>query len=192
MTPLTDTLLARAVSAQRRLDALELRDAAGKLSSPAGMRVALREMSELLELVRTATEQLQTAAGDLMTARREASLQGERYHELHESFPMASLLTDEAGTVEQANTRAARLLNVARTRLAGKPLLLFIADREQYFTLLDRVRAAGAGGDTVLIRPRDKRPRTVDVRVSVMPVQGRWCWVLGSGSAGTPGVEDAI
>ncbi|HET7220171.1 MAG TPA: PAS domain-containing protein [Vicinamibacterales bacterium] len=178
MSMFAQALLARVAVAQKRLHALESRDASGKLSAAEGVRAALREMSELLEMLRSATEQLQAASDDLATARREAAAQTERYHELHECLPVASILTDDAGTVEQVNTLAATLLNVARTRLAGKPLLLFVPDREQYFRLLDRVRGAGAASDTLLVRPRDKKPRTVDVRVCVMPLQARWCWVF--------------
>lgn len=178
MTMLSEALIARAAAAQRRLAALQNRDAEAKRSSPDGLRTALRELSDMLEELRLATEQLQSASDDLAAARREASLRTEHYQELHENLPLPCVLTDDAGCVNDANSLAARLLNVARVRLPGKPLLLFMPQRDQFFHLIDKVRADGVGADRLLMRPRDKRPREVAINVTTLPAQAKWCWLF--------------
>jgi PAS domain-containing protein len=175
---LTQALMARAAAAHKRLGALQARDESGKLSSPDAMKTALRELNDLLEELRMATEQLQAASDDLALARREAGLQAERYHELHENLPLPCILTDDAGCVNEANTLAARMLNVTRLRLPGKPLLLFVPAREQYFQLLEKVRSSGVAADRLLVRPRDKRPRQVGINITTLPNQLKWCWVF--------------
>jgi PAS domain-containing protein len=181
MSMLSQALLARAEAAQKRLAALQDRDADAKVSSPVAMKTAIRELTDLLEELRMATEQLQAASDDLAAARREAAVQAERYYELHENLPLPCVLTDEMGCVNEANTLAARLLNVARPRLPGKPLLLFLPEREQYFQLLEKVRASGGGAERLLVRPRDKRPREVGISVTTLPNQLKWCWVFSEG-----------
>jgi PAS domain-containing protein len=175
---LAQALTARAATARRRLAAFEGRQVTGAHPSADGMKAAMREVSDLLEELRVATEQLYAASDDLALARREAIANAERYRELHEGLPLPCILTNESGDVDEANTLAATLLNVARPYLAGKPLLLFLPEREQYFGMLDRVRTEGSAGERLMVRPRDRRPRQVRIDVTALPHQLRWCWVF--------------
>lgn len=178
MTMLSEALVARAAAAHKRLAALKERTSEQTSGTSATLRTALRELNDLLEELQLATEQLQSASDDLAAARREASVHTEHYRELHENLPLPCVLTDDMGCVNEANSLAARLLNVARVRLPGKPLLLFIPQREQYFQLLEKVRSDGAGADRLLMRPRDKRPREVGINITSLPHQAKWCWVF--------------
>jgi hypothetical protein len=178
---LAHALMARAATAQRRLTTLEERSDLAK-ASPDAMKSVLRELSDVLEELRVATEQLQAASDDLAAARREAVGHAERYHELHEGLPLPCVLTNEAACVDEANMLAATLLNVARPFLPGKPLLLFLPERETYFRLLDDVRSGGTAGGKAMLRPRDRKPRPVTISVTALPNQLRWCWLFSEAS----------
>jgi PAS domain-containing protein len=175
---LAHALVARAAAAQKRLALLESRVDVGSKPSADMLRTALRELEEVLEELRVATEQLHAASDDLMAARRDAVAHAERYRELHEGLPVPCILTDPEATVDEANGHAAALLNVARPYLQGKSLLLFMPDRDQYFRMLERVRAEGAATDRAILRPRDRKPRAVSVGVTALSSQARWCWVF--------------
>jgi PAS domain-containing protein len=177
---LTDALVVRAAAAQKRLSELQVRQA--EKPSAEHTRVALRELQDVLEELRVATEQLHAATDDLSQARREALASAERYRELHEHLPLPCILTDDSACVDQANTLAATLLNVARHYLPGKPLLLFLPERDAYFSILNSVRETGSGASRALLRPRDRKPKPVNINVTVLPHQVRWCWVISDAS----------
>jgi PAS domain-containing protein len=172
------TLMMRADAARKRLAQLEAQHDASPRRSTDAMRTALRELNDILEELRTATEQLQTAMDDVVAARQQAVAFEERYYQLQEGLPRPLILTTETGCVDEANNLAADLLNVARRYLLGKPLLLFIPDREQYFQMLEEVREKGSSGGRVTLRPREQKPRQVTVDVCALPQQMRWCWLI--------------
>lgn len=177
---LTDALIVRAAAAQKRLSELQARQA--EKPSAENTRVVLRELQDVLEALRVATEQLHAASDDLAHARREALASAERYRELHEHLPLPCILTDDSACVDQANSLAATLLNVARHYLPGKPLLLFLPERDAYFSILNSVRETGAGSGRALLRPRDRKPKPVNINVTALPHQVRWCWVISEAS----------
>jgi PAS domain-containing protein len=172
------TLMMRADAARKRLSQLEAQHDASPRRSADAMRVALRELNDVLEVLSTATEQLQAAMDDVVAARQQAVTFEERYYQLQEGLPLPFLLTNDAGCVDEANNLASDLLNVARRYLLGKPLLLFMPDREQYFQMLDEVRAKGSSGGHIILRPREQKPRQVTVGVSALAQQQRWCWLI--------------
>jgi PAS domain-containing protein len=179
---LAEVLVARAATARKRLSALEGRIDRSSRPSPDTLKMALRELGDLLEALHVATEQLQAVADDLIAARRDAVAHADRYRELHEGLPVPCILTDPEGCVDEANTLAATLLNVARPYLAGKPLLLFMPERDHYFRMLERVRSEGSAAERAILRPRDRKPRPVTVGVSALTGQMRWCWVFSDAS----------
>jgi PAS domain-containing protein len=177
---LSDALVIRTAAAQRRLR--ELQTAHVEKPSADHMRMALKELQQTLEELGVATEQLQAATDDLAQARREALACAERYRDLHEGLPHPCILTDHAACVDEANRLAATLLNVARHYLPGKPLLLFLPDREEYFRLLSNVRETGTASSRALLRPRDRKARPVKIDVTALAHQRRWCWVISEAS----------
>jgi PAS domain S-box-containing protein len=54
-----------------------------------------------------------------------------RYAEIFEHAPIARLITDEAGTVREANRNAAELLALAPASLVGMPLATFVPDEDR-------------------------------------------------------------
>jgi nitrogen-specific signal transduction histidine kinase len=91
---------------------------------------------------------------------------------------MACVLTNEHGTVDEANGHASKLLNVASAYLTGKPLLLYLPQRDLYFQLLDEVNHEGTARARAMLRPRDRKPFEVNVTVTALKRQVRWCWVF--------------
>src|SRR5918992_2307254 len=121
---------------------------------------ALRELSAALEELRVVNEELQMRVTDLAAARAETDEVRRRSDEFVQVMPVPCLWTDAGGVILEANEAAAALLNVARPRLAGKPLLLFLADRQPFFDALGALKAPGGVVELELVvRPRERRPR---------------------------------
>lgn len=175
---LTRVLMTRTAAAEKRLMALTQQHERGDRTPPNLSKTALRELSEALEELRVATEHLQVAADDLAVSRREATASADAYRELYDGLPMPCLLTNEQGTVDEANAHASRLLNVAAPYLSGKPLLLYLPQRDTYFRLLETVSIEGVARAKAMLRPRDRKPVQVNVTVTALKRQVRWCWVF--------------
>jgi PAS domain-containing protein len=172
------TLMMRADAARKRLAELEEKHDATPRRTADAMKIALRELNDVLEELRTATEQLQAAMDDVVIARQQASAYQERYYQFQERLPLPCILTNEAGCVDEANSLAADLLNVAQRYLVGKPLFLFLPEREQYFRMVEIAKEKGSTAGRLLLRPREQKPRPVSVGVSMLPQQTRWCWLI--------------
>lgn len=87
-------------------------------------------------------------AGELRTARAEA--ERARYHDFFDFLPDACVVTDESGTIEEANPAASSLFGVPVADLVGRPLMVFVVDEAER----ERVRgclAAARGGDRVTL-----------------------------------------
>jgi PAS domain-containing protein len=175
---LTRVLITRAAAAEKRLMTLTQQQERGERPSGHLSKTALRELGEALEELRVATEHLQLAADDLAVSRREATASADSYRELYEGLPMPCILTNEQGTVDEANMHASKLLNVAAPYLTGKPLLLYLPQRDTYFRLLEQVSIDGTARAQAMLRPRDRKPVEVNVTVTALKRQVRWCWVF--------------
>ncbi len=114
--------------------------------------------------------------------RAEVNAANDAWEHLFSVVPAACLLTDAIGTVLSANRPAGALLNVSAKHLKGRQLILFSEDRQAFGTLLQRV----ARGDedeiraTLALRPKERRPRDVDVVVVSTPVERStlWLWFM--------------
>ena len=175
---LTRVLMTRTAAAEKRLMTLTQQQERGERPSAHLSRTVLRELGEALEELRVATEHLQLAADDLAVSRREATVTADSYRELYEGLPIPCILTDENGMVGEANAHASKLLNVAAPYLAGKPLLLYLPQRDTYFRLLEEVSVGGVARTRALVRPRDRKPLEMNVTVTALKQQVRWCWVF--------------
>ena len=181
---LTRVLMTRTAAAEKRLMVLTQQYERGEKTNPHLVKAALRELSDALEELRVATEHLQVAADDLAAARREATASADAYRELYDGLPMPCVLTNERGTVDEANAHASKLLNVAAPYLSGKPLLLYLPQRDTYFRLLETVSIEGVARAKAMLRPRDRKPVQVNVTVTALKRQVRWCWVFWEPEAG--------
>jgi PAS domain S-box-containing protein len=58
-------------------------------------------------------------------------MSGDRYEEIFEHAPIARLITDRSGVVEEANQAAAGLLRIDADALVGKPLATFVPEEDR-------------------------------------------------------------
>jgi PAS domain-containing protein len=136
------------------------------------------------------TEALVAASDSLLQELAAARLECERLRARHSAdladwervfdlIPCASLFTDSAGLILDANPAASALLNVSIRHLRRRRLLLYTDDRRVFSNLLLRLNE-GPEQAVLRLRPRDRGP--VDVDVTVMPgppnQMAAWLWFL--------------
>lgn len=124
-----------------------------------------RAVGKLLEEVRKMTAELQRSFAELQdmmgrntTSQREAATAIARANLLFELSPVACLILEPAGIVVDANTAAARFLNVSHRHLVGKSFPLFLAgDREGFIRRIADLRTEEeAHRWTATLRPRER------------------------------------
>lgn len=105
-------------------------NASAKLQ-PDLLPLAFKELGIVSEELQVAVEELQQQNVELASVQTALETERQRYQELFEFAPYGYLITDIAGTIQEANHVAAKLLNVSQRFLVGKPLLVFVAEDER-------------------------------------------------------------
>lgn len=171
------TLTVRAAVARQRLADLERRGATVTGVESRILKSALKELDLALEELKTASEQLYTMMDQLAVTRREAELRDRQFDELRDVMPVPCVLMDDGGFIVNANGAASELLNVAPRHLNGKPLLLFVAQRDAYFNVVSTARQVKETVKTeITIRPRERKPRVMNAQISQLEHRAQWCW----------------
>jgi PAS domain-containing protein len=107
-------------------------------------------------------------------------------------FDRGYILTDLTGVIQDANPVAARLLNISRKSLAGRPFVLFIASgRVELMARLANLAEASVPTELELqLRPRERQMLSVRTRIcpvhdgSAKPTGLQWLLTLeGTASA---------
>jgi PAS domain S-box-containing protein len=98
---------------------------------PLTLSEALEEIATALAELSVAHEELRQQNEDLIETRRSLEAEQQRYKELFEFAPDGYLVTDAAGTIQEANRAAAAVLQVRPDFLVGKPLVVFIAEADR-------------------------------------------------------------
>lgn len=93
--------------------------------------VAFKELGVVSEELQVAVEELQQQNQQLAGVQATLEIERQRYQELFEFAPDGYILTDAAGTIQEANCAAADLLKVSQRFLVGKPLVLFVDENER-------------------------------------------------------------
>lgn len=142
-----EKLMQQVELACRRLIILEERAAAPPDQDAGGLE-ARQVLSTALEELHVAYEELRHQNEELLSTRRMVEAARQRYHELFDFAPDGYLVTDLNGKIQEANRAAAVMLGVNQEFLEGKPLLVFVAerDRKAFPTRLAQIR--GDAGDT--------------------------------------------
>lgn len=97
----------------------------------------LSALSNALEELRVAEEELCEQNEELFQARYELEIQQRRYQDLFEFAPDAYLITDKNGIIQEANRAAAELFKVNQKYLIRKPLVSFVhLDQQRTFRSL--------------------------------------------------------
>ena len=178
-----ESLTVRTVTALQRLADLEER---GKtLAGPkAGvLKTALRELESALEELRVASEQLNVMVDEMAETRSEAKKVEAEFEEFRQLLPVGCVLTDEQGTILQANSAAGELLNVAPRHLVGKPLSLYMVERDRFFTLINSLRLTNDRITGELpVRPRERKPRMMSMHLGRVKDTDNMYWFFHAGS----------
>ena len=122
-------------AAQQRWESLKQATTDSPMGSPELQDQALTELSIALEELSVAAEELQQQNEELLATRQELEEEHQRYQELFNFAPDAYLVTNETGTIQEANYRAEILLNVRKDFLGGKPLILFVAEADRQIVI---------------------------------------------------------
>lgn len=144
-------------SALYRLATLEQR-ASAIADSPRAAAKLLGEVRKMTaELQRSFTE-LQDLMARSATTERSAKTAIARANLLFELSPVACLVLEPAGIVVDANTAAARLLNVSHRHLVGKSFPLFLSgNRDAFAQRIGELRAEDEPQRwESLLRPRER------------------------------------
>ena len=88
----------------------------------------LRISQEELEV---SEEELRNQYEELVAAQTKAVEERRRYQDLFEFAPDGYLVTDAAGIIQEANRAAASLLGVRQDHLVGKPLAMFVQEKNR-------------------------------------------------------------
>ncbi|MBD1913230.1 response regulator [Leptolyngbya sp. FACHB-16] len=96
------------------------------------------EIEAVLEDLQVSYEQMQTCLEIAEITQEDLSQQNQRiataynhYRDLFQSAPIAYLVSDAKGVILEANGAIAHLLNVPQPYLAGKPLMLYVAEGDR-------------------------------------------------------------
>jgi PAS domain S-box-containing protein len=170
MTPREAKLLQQVKAARNRSEAL-YRRAEKSSARRALLDEALRELSNAHEQLRVAMEELRWQNDQLIATRGLSAEQRRHYREMFEFAPDGYLVTDTAGTIQEANHKAAELLGVREHFLMGKPMVIFIPEPEHqaFRELLARLeKGAEIPSWEMQMQPRDGSSFPAAMTVSVI------------------------
>jgi PAS domain S-box-containing protein len=143
------------------------------------------ELIAALEELNIAEEELRSQHDALLDAHRNLEVERGRYRTLFHSSPDPYLVTDERGTIEEANAAAGELLGIESSKLTNKSLMPYLdADaRRGFYTQLGNLGDAGGKLDkwVLTIASRDGRAIPVEATVSVdsgADGKATLCWSL--------------
>jgi len=167
----SDQAFSHAASLRARLSSLErrLQHAPGDAA-----RVApecLRELEAAVGRLEACQEQLKQRDLEVRQLRGAIESAEQRFSALVAMVDCGYLLTDLTGLIIEANPAAARILNISRKSLPGRPFVLFIASgRVELMARLNALAAIGTPTDLDLrLRPRERQ--MLSVRTRICPVR---------------------
>ncbi|MEH2415681.1 putative bifunctional diguanylate cyclase/phosphodiesterase [Nostoc sp.] len=137
---------------------------------------------EAFEKLNIAMEELLIASEELEETRGVVEKERQRYQDLFEFAPDGYLVTDSAGTIQEANHAAATLLGVQQKYLVGKPLIVFIAqeDHQSFSSQIKNLQELLNW--EINLQPRRGTPFPASVKASaVYDLEGKqlgWRWLL--------------
>ena len=95
-----------------------------------GYREANARLQENLQQLKAAEKELQRQNQQLDSAHESAKAERQRYQELFDFAPEGYIVTDLEGTIQEANSPVANLLQIRKNLLPGRSLLDFVAEEE--------------------------------------------------------------
>lgn len=134
----------------------------------------LEELHAALKYLELAYEALSQQNNELATAYELVEVERQRYQDLFELVPNPYLVTNKKGIIQEANKPAATLLNVPQKFLVGKPLAMFVLQKERraFIVKLTELHQENLGQEwEVRLQPRNSN--SIDASLSVTTVGDR-------------------
>src|SRR5215470_13399199 len=125
-----------------------------------------RQLEQLLLELEVHHEELCSQQVQLIDSQRALEEARDRYAELFDFAPIAFVVIDSAGTIQQANLCSARLLGMDRHLLIGSPLFVHVVpqDRRSVLNHMTCCRRGDLRVDTeVMLQPKGGVPRSVEL-----------------------------
>jgi two-component system cell cycle sensor histidine kinase/response regulator CckA len=127
---------------QEQLSSLQAQVAEPVAVSRRQLLEAIAALQESLQELEVAEAELAQQNEELIIAREALEIERHRYRELFDQAPVAYLVTDELGVIEEANYAASRLFGLSPFLMRTKPLPLLVAmpERPRFRTFLQELR----------------------------------------------------
>jgi len=170
-----DSLELQLASAVQRFNSLQRRATTAREPGTLLNR-SLHELSEVLEEVRVAQEQLVDQRHRMEELQEQLRQQNSRYWQLFDEIPQAYVVTRPDSTILEVNKAAAELFNVSQRFLAGKTLSVFVCeDRNGFMSrVAELVSQRSESQFAVKLRPRERAPVTVKAVAKADEAGVRW------------------
>ncbi|HEY0304938.1 MAG TPA: PAS domain-containing protein [Longimicrobiales bacterium] len=170
------------MSVQLAISRLQMHSLSVQEPSSAVATEALAELNTALAELEATNDELQRSNDVLAQITTARDLEARRYRGLFEQIPVACIVTDVWGVIEEANKAADELFSVSTGLLLGKPISVFVApaERRQFRHRLNKVPSAEIWEVDFLTRARERI--TVQLFIGVIPGRfhgdRRLCWVI--------------
>ncbi|ACC80254.1 PAS domain-containing protein [Nostoc punctiforme] len=135
---------------------------------------ALKELHNTLKIVQLAAQELYQQNEELLETRNWLEAERQHYQELFEFAPDAYLVTNTEGIIQEANHTAARLLNVSKHFLVGKPMMNFVplGERQQVRCELIQLSESDRVKE-LLVRLQKRHSESFDAALTVKVVRNQ-------------------
>ncbi|MDB4950479.1 MAG: ATP-binding region ATPase domain protein [Gemmatimonadetes bacterium] len=137
---------------------------------PAGeaplVQETIGELQTAVEELRVSEEEMRVAAEELALTQDALYRERQRYWALFHTSPDACFLTDADGVVSEVNRAGGALVGVDESRMAGKPLAVFVAeaDRPRFRRWFTSDHRAQDDEQELTLAPRGRAPVVVGFR----------------------------
>ncbi|WP_353932157.1 PAS domain S-box protein [Okeanomitos corallinicola TIOX110] len=140
------------------------------------------ELEQTIEELQVVEEEICQQNEQILVASQIADLERQRYYNLFELTPYGYLITSKLGIIEEANQAASTLLSVDQKYLVGKPLQIFITQKEHEDFISQLADTQQIQEWEIYLQPRQGKIFPASVRVtSIYNTQGQhtgWSWLI--------------
>ncbi|MBD2522466.1 PAS domain-containing protein [Nostoc sp. FACHB-133] len=135
---------------------------------------ALKELYNTLKIVQLAAEELYQQNEELLETRNRLEAERQHYQDLFEFAPDGYLVTNTEGIIQEANHTAARLLNVSKHFLVGKPMMNFVSLGERQQVRCELIQLSESDRvEELLVRLQKRHGESFDAALTVTVVRNQ-------------------
>lgn len=179
----SDGIRSSMIGVEQRLALLQSELQSGAVTRTPALDQASEDLAVSLEELHVALEEVETTNEELASAKLAAEEESRRYEQLFQLAPAASLVTDAAGVIQEANLEAESLLGRRALYLIGKPLSVCVdpADRSRFVRFLDQIKVSdGSAMEDTEIWIQSGSDRRFTAGLTGVPIRDREGRVRGA------------